>query len=172
MTKQRKMTTLEMELALVNYFDHVQNLIVPNVHWGFSFNHECDLLIMTKAGYLWEVEIKISRADLIRDKQKRHCHIDYRGRIKFLYFAIPDYLEKDIEHIPDYAGIIRVKPYLYGGREYFNCQIIKKPQYNNNSYKLNDAEKYKLARLGAIRIWSLKNKIQKLANTRNKKRRK
>jgi len=65
------MNAKEVELAVANYFGIRQHLIVPNVMWGFTgLNYEADLVIVTKAGYAKEVEIKVSRADLIKDKEK------------------------------------------------------------------------------------------------------
>jgi len=93
-----EITTPEMEIALAEYFGIRQNLIVPNVSWGMD-SHECDLFILTPAGYGWEVEIKVSKADLFKDKHKRHRHNS--SKIKFLYFAIPEYLERYIDEIPE-----------------------------------------------------------------------
>ena len=146
------MKTIDMELALASYLDSLTNLIVPNVSWGM-FGHECDLLVVSKSGYAWEVEIKISRADLTRDKKKAHGHRDHR--IKFLYFAIPDHLESHIEHIPERAGIITV----HDNGHYHFCKTIRKPK-QNGSYKFSDAEKLKIARLGSLRIWGLKRKVR------------
>ena len=96
------MNAKEVELAVANYFGIRQHLIVPNVMWGFTgLNYEADLVIVTKAGYAKEVEIKVSRADLIKDKEKRYNH-DFK-KFKELYFAIPKKLLKDIEHIPKRA---------------------------------------------------------------------
>ena len=168
------MTTLEMEIALAAHFNHRQNLIVPNVHWGF-FIHEIDLLVVTKAGYAYEVEIKISKADLVKDKDKEHQHRDSQGRIKHLYFAIPEKLKAEITHIPDRAGIITVKKYMakWGrhGRdgyetyekEAYDCQVIRQPQILG-TYLFSDAERYAIARLGALRIWSMKDKLLKVQN--------
>jgi len=64
----QKITTPEMECALAGWFDYRQNLIVPCVYWGVGYyTHECDLLIVSRAGYVTEVEIKISRSDLRAD---------------------------------------------------------------------------------------------------------
>ena len=160
-----KITTPEMEIALSLYFNRRTNLIVPNISWGF-FNHECDLIVLTPAGYAWEIEIKVSRQDLIADKKKRHNHNDHR--IKYLYFAIPEYLEKDIEHIPERAGIIIVyNTERYGHR----CRVIRPPTAIANPYKFTDKDRYKIARLGALRIWTLKtnliNKSKDLKELRN-----
>ena len=80
----RKLKTDEMEVALAEYFDSRANLIVPNVYHSF-FKHELDLLVLTKSGYAYEIEIKITAADLKKDVKKRHGHRD--ERIKKIYLA-------------------------------------------------------------------------------------
>jgi len=157
---QSKITTLEMEIALANYFGIRQNLIVPNVSWGMDL-HECDLFVLTPAGYGWEVEIKTGKADLLKDKNKRHGH--YSSKIKFLYFAIPDYLERYTYQIPLRAGIIVVRPNNNYECGYW-CEKFRKPKANG-SYKYTDLERLQLARLGALRIWGLKKKISSLPRT-------
>ena len=154
-----KITTIEMEFYLANYFNYRQNLIVPNISWGLYLNHntlhECDLLVLTGSNYLWEIEIKISKSDLIADKKKRHGH--YNQNIKRLYFAIPEYLKDCIEHIPERAGIIVVDK----KSKYNKCEQIRKPK-TNKGYQLTDKEKLKMAMLGSMRIWGLKKKIIKM----------
>lgn len=147
-----RLKSLDIELAVASHFGTSNNLIVPNISWGF-LDYECDLLVVTKSNYAWEIEIKVSRADIIRDKNKRHRHES--RKIKFLYFAIPDYLLNCIEHIPDRAGIIVVDS------EFKTCRTERHPLMWKN-YKLSDAEKYQIARLGTLRIWGLKRKIASL----------
>jgi hypothetical protein len=151
----KKLTTADMELRLASYFNPRRNLIVPNVSRGLDI-HECDLLIMTPRGYLTEVEIKISISDLKKDKEKLHEHND--PRIKRLFFAIPKYLyEKGKPHIPPNAGILVVDPKRRGG-----VKVVKQPVERRDSLRpLNDEEKFQLARLGAIRVWPLKRKLNK-----------
>lgn len=156
-----KITTLEMEIALAQYFGIRQNLIVPNVSWGMD-THECDLFILTPSGYGWEVEIKVSKADLIKDKEKRHGHNS--GKIKYLYFAIPDYLEKYIFEIPLRAGVIVVRPNKNYECGYW-CEKFRRPGANGN-YKYTDSERLKIARLGALRIWGLKKKLLKFTEVK------
>ncbi|MBT9170538.1 MAG: hypothetical protein DDT18_00881 [Actinobacteria bacterium] len=100
-----KITVSEIELAVADYFNPRVNLIVPNISWGM-FLHECDMLIVTKNNYAYEVEIKTTKSDLVADQKKRHNHSN--KKIKKLYFAIPDYLLQYAEYIPDHAGIIVV----------------------------------------------------------------
>lgn len=147
-------TTTEIELELSLYFDYRRNLVIPNVSWGFNI-HECDLLVLTGSNYLYEVEIKVSKSDLVKDGKKRHGHIDRRNRIRKLYFAIPSKLARYIEYIPMRAGIIVVTT---KGR----CYLIKKPLINKDAVKITADDRYTLARLGALRIWKLKRKLLKL----------
>ena len=149
------MTTLDIELAVSNYLDVRANLIIPNIHWGFGI-HECDLLCMSSSGYLKEIEIKISASDLKRDHLKEHNHED--TRIKSLFFAIPEELLKYINYIPDRAGILVISN--INGRH--RVKILREAEINRLATPLSIEDQYKLARLGALRIWSLKKKIKKI----------
>jgi hypothetical protein len=61
-------TAKEIELRIAYYFGNRSHIIVPNVSWGLMM-YECDLLVMPKSGHLYEVEIKVSKGDLIADKK-------------------------------------------------------------------------------------------------------
>lgn len=153
-----------MECALAHHFGYRQNLIVPNVHWGMNM-HECDLLVISKAGYASEVEIKVTKADLKKDAEKAHEHDD--PRIKSLWFAIPDYLEDSADLVPDRAGIIVVdtapiKKQKYQGRTYTwqrRCKKLRPPQMNGLAQPFSAEDRFKVARLGALRVWRLKEKL-------------
>jgi hypothetical protein len=145
------MHCLDIECAVMAHFKPYSNIIVPNVSWGL-FNHECDLIVATKGGCVYEIEIKTSRQDLIKDKQKRHGHND--SRIAFLYFAIPTKLMPFIEHIPEHAGIIEIAEGGY-------VEVRRKPM-SKSTYRLNEQEMFKLARLGAMRILALKTTVKGL----------
>jgi hypothetical protein len=153
--KKEKLTCVDIEIAIASRFGYLENLIVPGVHWGLDL-HECDVLVLSKAGYATEVEIKTSKSDLIADKKKRHGH--FSDRIKYLYFALPDYLKDCIEHVPERAGIILVGS---SGANRGRTNIIRKPKHNK-SRKFSEVERCKMARLGAIRIWGLKQTIRNL----------
>ena len=161
-----KIKTSQMELAVAEFINSRVNLVVPNVSWGF-FSHECDLLSISKSGYATEYEIKISKADLMKDMKKEHKHEDYR--IKALYFCIPEYLTNCIEHIPERAGVIIVEDYekrlhvngIPVRKNAFRCRIIRRATESTTPYKFTDADKFQIARLGAMRIWGLKEKLAK-----------
>ena len=147
------MKTVEMEIHLAKHFNIRTHLIVPNVSWGLSI-HECDLLILSKAGYATEIEIKISKADLKKDKFKSHGHLS--KKIKNFYYAVPEKIAIEYveEHVPERAGIIVVNA---KGR----CKIVRKCIVNKDAIKFSEKDRYKMARLGALRIWNLKKNVVK-----------
>lgn len=150
MIEPENITSLDIELAVAHYFNPRVNIIVPNISWGMNL-HECDLLVLTKAGYAYEIEIKISKSDLIADRNKKHQHKS--KRIRKLYFALPYYLiEKCKDHIPVEAGIISVIGH--------GCMSIIREAEIKSDYKFNEVEKLNLVRLGAMRIWPLKRIIR------------
>ena len=160
-----KLTTLDMELRLIRYFNHRVNTIVPNVSWGLSV-HECDLLILTPGNYLTEVEIKVSLSDLRADKLKTHGHAN--SIISRLYFAIPDYLQEYSDLIPENAGILIARtsdnaPRTPGlrNKEWFTG-ITKVREAKFNKFMVKDSVRNDLQRLGTMRIYGLKDKINRL----------
>jgi hypothetical protein len=145
-----------MEVALASWFDYRTNLIVPGVHWGLNM-HECDLLMVSKAGYCTEIEIKISKSDLKADIKKKHGHRS--NKIKYLYFAVPvELAEAAIEFAPKRAGILTVLPKKHADMTP-RVRRIREPVCNPHTLPMNDREQYKVARLGALRIWNLKRKL-------------
>lgn len=151
------MTSKEIEIACVNYFGKRKNLIVPNISWGFiGLYYEADLVVVTKAGYAKEIEVKVSRGDLLKDKEKKHNH-DCK-KFKELYFAIPQSLMKDKEYIPERAGIIVCKKEIYDDDIYYTAKL-ERPAISNGAEKLTLLDKYELARLGTLRMWNLKWKL-------------
>jgi len=156
-----RLTTIEIEERVAQYFGPRQSLIVPNISWGMDL-HECDLLIIGKSGYGIEVEIKISRADLKKDLEKSHNHRD--DRIREFYFAIPEYLKDSISLIPEHAGVL-ILSRTTDNRLY--CRRLRDAVVNRNCTPFTEKEMFNVARLGTMRIWSLKRKI---IETRRKKK--
>ncbi len=162
--KQIKPKTLDIEIAVANHFNPRQNLIVPNLFWGM-FHYELDLCVLSKAGYATEVEIKSCRADLIKDKEKLHGHRN--EMIKYLYFALPYHLLKDIEHVPERAGIFIVEyqeatdTYGYSRDAFYSCTRLREAKQNCNR-AWTEIERANLLRLAAMRTWTLKRQLQRL----------
>jgi len=156
-----KITTIEMEVAIATFFGIRKHIIVPNISWGLSGMHECDIFIIKKSRYCVEIEIKISESDLLADFKKKHNHSD--NRIKEFYYAIPiDLLEVCESHIPEHVGIIVCE--RTGRYNSINTRIHRETTTNKNCRKLNEKEVLKVASLGCMRIWGLKEKIVNLKN--------
>ena len=149
----KPLTLNEIECAIAKYFGTRQNIIVPNISYGFDC-HECDLFILKKSGYATEVEIKRSKSDLKADYKKKHQHKD--NRVSELYFAIPSNLYSECKDlVPEDAGILTVDKY----KGNVVVWTERKPKWNKEARKLTEQEHYTIARLGAMRIWNLKKKL-------------
>lgn len=163
------MKTLDIEIAVMNYIGIRQHLVVPNISWGIGSLtkalHECDILSLSNSGYATEWEIKVSKHDLIKDKEKYHGHS--HEYIADFFFVVPEKLKLiALKYIPERAGLFVVKKYrpesFKGGG--FHIDRIKSCLRNKNAVKWSDQDRYKLARLGTMRILALKEKISKLQN--------
>lgn len=146
---------IEVMLATSDEFDFRRNLFVTNVDWGL-LNHEADVVVMSKNGYLTEIEIKRSKEDLRADFKKKHKHED--ERIKNFYFCVPEALKKEcLELCEEYGyNINGIITYTEDARFEFE----KIPKWIN-ARKLFLEEQLQLARLGCMRIVTLKKRIIK-----------
>jgi hypothetical protein len=156
--QQPKIHSGHIEVAVANYFGYRQNIIVPNISYGWDLRHEADLIIVNKNNYVSEVEIKISAADLRADFKKGHGHES--KKIRSLYYALPDTLiELAKELVPQQHGILAIHWNEYTGR--YVCQTVRKAKQNKNA-AITDKELQELMRLAMMRIWTLKkHKIKK-----------
>jgi hypothetical protein len=153
-------TVRDIELALSRHFEYRTNIIIPNVSWGFLYGREADLLILSKSGWLTEVEIKVSAADIKRDLQKRQGHWD--RKVRQCWFAVPAGLASSPD-IPEHYGVLAIGPKIYamGTHEYFYVESKRVPKINPEARKVDDKDRMKLMRLGCMRIWSLKEALSK-----------
>jgi hypothetical protein len=162
-TKKRKkgITTQEMEVAIANHIGFRVCIIVPNLSWGFDGMHECDIFYIRKSGYAVEVEIKRTKSDLLADFKKGHKHIDKQNRIAEFYYALPeDLLDKVYDLIPKNAGIIKCYKLPYG--RIVRASTVRKAKRIPNARKLTKEEQLRVAHLGSMRIWKLKDKLNKI----------
>lgn len=163
MAADTDLTITEIELGLAKYFNFRNNVIVPNVSWGM-LTHEADLLILNKTGYLTEVEIKRSWADFLADFRKKHTHDD--PKISWRYYAVPaSIVDKCIAKLAEVDpnrtwGVISYQRDAWDNGCY--PTIVQQPRnihMHVGDKKLFLEEQFKLARLGAMRTWSLKQHI-------------
>jgi hypothetical protein len=102
----------DIQRKLCYYFDPFRNLVFENVYLG-AF--ELDYAVITPAGYLWEIEIKISisdwRADLKKGKWERYLCADHsHKRPSRFYYAVPHKLVSGgiPGWVPEKAGVISI----------------------------------------------------------------
>ncbi|WP_321331850.1 hypothetical protein [uncultured Bacteroides sp.] len=97
----------------------------------YVFGWESDYLALTRSGYWYEIEVKISRSDFNADMKKVQKHnilsskisIDGKSysssnnkhlfnRPNYFYYAVPEGLITK-EEVPDYAGLIYIDEYKF-----------------------------------------------------------
>jgi len=163
-----KITTAEMEVAIAKMFGIREHIIVPNLSWGF-FDHECDLFLIRKSGFGFEVEIKRSKSDMVADFKKKMNHIDNKNRIAQLFYAFPVELLPKVEAlVPLDCGIIVVKKKKTSDGSWESASIHRDATRRKGAKRLTEKEQLKIARLGTLRIWTLKEKLNKLKNKNGK----
>lgn len=164
-----KLTTPEVELCLVNprrgAFPFTRYMVLPRSRWGIKeINHECDMLALSQTGTLHEIEIKVSKSDLLADKRKNHTHKS--KIIKRLWFAVPlQMVDFALIHIPVGAGLIS----CYNG----GSTVIKRPKTSRSDKPDASVIKH-MYELLQMRYWSEKmrehNRIQKKAKKTKRSR--
>ena len=183
MDTKRDLLEIETGLARHDKFSFIKNIVVFNVN-GINENlpiyHECDMLVLSKSGYLTEIEIKRSWSDFLADFKKKHNHHNY-SIIKYFYYCVPisifekvrDKLEEEFEKRNkkdgfDYTGIIIYDEdlnFVFHGRRFraFGTDKLREayPQMLG-AKKLFLEQRLELARLGTMRIVTLKENILKL----------
>lgn len=172
-----KVKCIEIEVAIMRAFDFRRNLIVPNISSMMGIvPFETDMLILNKNNYATGFEIKVSKSDLKADfKKSQHLNINkmyggktgmqrWFGKFKYFNYAVPENLtDAALELIPDFCGL-----WVYVSDEtYPYLKEVRRPDFLFN-YKWSDTEKYAVARLGAMRVFNLKNN---LINYQNDKKR-
>lgn len=160
----RTLYEIEVALAKSSFFDFRKNIVAFNVNgWSgkLPIFHECDVLVCTKSGYLTEIEIKRSWSDFIADFKKKHKHED-KGLIKHFYYCIPYALKDKVKEFlwkqNCGAGIV-----TYAEDLFISIERIGETRRCN---KLTTEQMLEIARLGAMRVIQLKEKINKLTNNK------
>lgn len=144
--------TMAWYLAVRNsspFYVRKQLAVVPNVSWGL-LNWEADLIVCSKAGYLTEIETKISMADWKADLAKAKFGMpQFNEYIRRFYYCAPAQLASRFEEvgIPTWAGVIAID-----GRGHID--LLRQPE-NTHARKLRDKEILQLLRLGSMKAWKM-----------------
>ena len=120
-------------------------MVIPNVSWGF-LRYEADMLVITKAKFCTEIEVKVSMSDWKQDFAKRKHKIP-DNRIKYQYYAAPKTLAlryTELE-LPPGWGIISVD-------DSAGIEILKEAEARK-SRPVTDKELLILSRLACFRVW-------------------
>lgn len=107
------------------------------------FDWESDVIKITKSGYVYEFEIKISKADFKNDfkhKKKKHLLLEdsnneIKNRPNYFYYVVPNGLIS-VEDIPEYAGLLYINSTTVGnGAPYHQFIEVKKaPPLHKNKF--------------------------------------
>lgn len=146
---------------------HTQLLCVSNTNSFTAW--EADLLVVSRAGYMTEVEVKVSLSDWRADAKKYKFKIlsdqgqnpetareqsSWRS-IKAFWYAVPVELAPRYTEagIPDWAGVMGVREPDEAHHWQASFEIVRQPKIFK-AVKLTERRQLELARLGACRQWT------------------
>ena len=164
MDTQRSLYEIEIALSKTDNFNYIKNIIAFNVYGlGESLNigHECDMLVLSKNGYLSEIEIKRSWEDFKNDFKKNHKHESYNNIIKHFYYCVPEsILAKCIEYWQNNSETMISGFITYDEDLNITFHNVNNINKNYTPYrKLFIEEQLQIARFGAMRAITLKEKL-------------
>lgn len=159
------LTVEEIQLALLtcDSFHPRRNIAVGNVSHGL-LSYEADLLVMSKAGYLTEIEIKRTWEDFRADFRKKHSHDD--EIINGLYYCVPNELATKVVDFLDEKeyGVSGVIGYTEEKQLHWYRTEFGFLKSHSSGRKLFLEEQLQLARLGAMRVWKEMSKKHNMNN--------
>lgn len=146
---------------------------IPNVSWSWLY-WEADLISITKAGFMYEFEIKCSKSNFQSDFQKKkHEYLKgkYSGKKKYKFGRIPNYFTYVAPInaiplcIPDYAGLIEVRESKWQPGVLMFCQIRKPKRIHSN--KIPECGKMKMLRTLVFKYWNVANNLRAMQEERD-----
>lgn len=159
--------------ALARYFDWQKNYLMPE----YEIGGRADLVVITPALYLTEIEIKISVADWKNDQHKLKWRVagvksdwerNYiqkrRDLVSRFFYAIPETLENKIPALlPEGVGILVVRS---GGRYGYDEVTPLREAVRRKSRKLPPEEFNAIMRTCYFRYWSAQFDIRRMVRDR------
>ena len=168
------LTINQIHLALRNsgLWNKRTDIMIPNLSWGL-LPYEADFVVLSKSGYLTEVEIKRSWEDFKADFKKNHNHD--AEQVYYFYYCVPvsivgkvkeflmeKYGERHFIGAPAvlwYDENGRIRPLVDDDQRCFGSHYAS--CLNNVKHrKLFLEEQLTVARLGQLRYWSLLEKTE------------
>ena len=159
-----KLTTKEIENAIVFGWlgGFTENIVIPHLALGL-LNHEADIAIISKAGYLTEIEIKRSLDDLKKDFFKKVFHCD--ERVSKFYFCLPISIKAGAfklfnQHRTQICRLLGTEEYRHPAILFFDeaGNISSVGDARTNGRQLTVEERCKAMRIMTIRYWDLRRR--------------
>jgi hypothetical protein len=172
MTLPKQYTETRIAAALARKTFAGALVVVDNT---YAIGSECDLLVITKNLMAIDVEIKISVADLKRDRAKdkwidrhgwpvsqetprqwpRGCHKHY--------YALPASIWREdlLEHCQPKSGVIVVTLGDDGGLRGLRC--VRRVTANPDAKPVTNAKLVDIARLASLRMWDARTAREAIA---------
>jgi hypothetical protein len=118
-------------------------------------------MLITRNGYVTEVEIKVTLSDWKQDFEKpKHQKMSSRESklVKRFYYAGPLKLMSrfaELPGLPEYAGIVGIRPDVHEGEDYTSgkVEVLRKAKDFRPSDRVTVNQISELNRLTALRYW-------------------
>lgn len=156
-----RLSVREIEDVIINNLhagDIRNNVIVPNVSWGMGISYEADLVVVNRQGFATEYEIKRSYSDFVADFCKK---VKMRTKPRGCIDSITCFhCQREIAEVFLQRNGIEMPAVLFYDD---NGKITSngKASYMGSGRKMFLEEQLKLARLGVMRYWNLRDKQTK-----------
>jgi hypothetical protein len=164
--------------ALARYFDWQRNTLMPE----YEIGGRADLVVITPARYLTEVEIKITVADWKNDRFKAKWATEpekapnpgweqfnqrifqnlqkRREHVSRFFYAIPETIERKIpDDLPEGVGVIVVRSSKDNG---YDLVTVAREAVRRKSTKLSEEEFQSIMRTCYYRYWNVQWDMERL----------
>ena len=128
---------------------HINGLYV------FSHTWESDFLALTKSGYLYEGEVKISKSDFKADFKKKDKHtllresyekiegVEGKLRPHYFFYAVPENLITEDE-VPEYAGLVYMTEHFPYWKWVKQAPLLHKEKFTDEELNLQEKFYYNM----------------------------
>lgn len=138
----------DMIAGLANYFRWQSNHMVTE--WWID-GGRADLALITRAGYLTEIEIKTSLSDWKHDKDKLKWSLEERPHVSRFFYAVPEEIADKIpEFVPANVGILAL---TIGRTGFVRVKTIREAA-RRRSLKISPEEMANIYRACYSRFWT------------------
>jgi hypothetical protein len=143
-----------VQSALAAHFDWSRNYCFTCVS---MWNWEQDFVVITEAMKVWEVEIKLSRADWKIDGEKTKWESQHFAKVSRFYYCVPgELLKMQGRHckpvipdfVPEYAGLLA---FFLVGKQWRIFEV--RPAKNRSTFKISLIWLQRLLRSSYYKFW-------------------